>query len=256
MIIIYCRNTLKITSDYRLFHSLARCERKLGNNAEAAKYYQQALDTYSSDDEKFKKIILAGLKASLGLVEQAIKLYEESGIFQKNDALIEEMRQENTSVISHISQSASNVGVVDQIAVNFQVFNNVSVTISDGFQISNNAPPIEAFNLCLTNLEFFRRTGDLQGEAATLYEMACLKTKQGNVKEATKLFLKSLEIDERTNNIQGKASTLSMMGQLLSKRGGTPEALNYLKEALAIFEQLKSPETDLVRDLIASLVYK
>jgi tetratricopeptide (TPR) repeat protein len=175
-------------------------------------------------------------------------LYEESGVFQKNEALIEEMRQENIAVIS---QLASNVDVFEQTAINIQAGYN----ISDVFQGINNAPPIRAFDLYLTNLEFFRRAGDPQGEAATLYEMACLKTKQGNVKEATELFLKSLEIDERSNNTQGKASTLSMMGQLLSERGDTSEALNYLKEALAIFEQLKSPETDAVRDLIASLVY-
>jgi tetratricopeptide (TPR) repeat protein len=83
--------------------------------------------------------------------------------------------------------------------------------------------------------------------------MAGLYDRRGKGDEALTLYQQALDIQERIGDAQGKAATLAMMGQLLARQGDVVTALNCLRESLTLFELLKSPDAQTVRNIIAIL---
>src|SRR5262249_12605727 len=70
-----CKETLDITSDYRVFHALARAEQPLGEVDTALEHYQQALRLCVPEDERGKADIIhntAGIYAQQGRMEQTL----------------------------------------------------------------------------------------------------------------------------------------------------------------------------------------
>jgi tetratricopeptide (TPR) repeat protein len=178
-----CKETLDITSDYRVFHTLARAERPLGEVDAALEHYQQALRLCAPEDEREKAAIIhntANIYAQQGQVEQALTLHQQS-------------------------------------------------------------------------LDIKERIGNVQGKAATLHQMAIIYAQQGQVEQALTLYQQSLDITERIGDVQGKAPTLAMMGHLLATQGDVVRGMDCLRASLVLLEQLKSPDAQTVRNIIARL---
>jgi len=83
--------------------------------------------------------------------------------------------------------------------------------------------------------------------------MANIYAQQGQVEQALTLYQQSLDINERIGNAQGKAATLAMMGHLLAMRGDVVRGMDCLRASLVLLEQLKSPDAQTVRNIIARL---
>ncbi|AKB47707.1 hypothetical protein MSKOL_1930 [Methanosarcina sp. Kolksee] len=76
---------------------------------------------------------------------------------------------------------------------------------------------------------------------------------QGNYEEAVKKYNQSLKMKEELGNKSGIAITLGQMGRVLEEKGEYELALKDYYTALEIFEELKSPNRELVRKWIAGL---
>ncbi|MBO3463588.1 CHAT domain-containing protein [Aetokthonos hydrillicola Thurmond2011] len=217
-----CQATANIVSDFRIFHNLARSERKLGDNKKALEHYQQALDLCPLEEEDIKTIIMAGIEACQGDIEKALQIYRKSSVF--NDLGVSTWKQ-----AAHAVQATTNIG--------FYVLGDILLPLH------------------LKNLEFFERINDPISEAATLHEIASIEVKRGYIEEAITLYQYSLEIDGDTGNIQGKAATFAMLGQLLAdEERDITRALRYLKDSLAIYQQLQfQKEIQTLREIILNI---
>jgi tetratricopeptide (TPR) repeat protein len=111
----------------------------------------------------------------------------------------------------------------------------------------------QALTLYQQSLDITERIGNAQGKAATLHAMAVIYAQQGQVEQALTLYQQSLDIKERIGDAQGKAATLAMMGQLLATRGDVVRGMDCLRASLVLLEQLKSPDAQTVRNIIARL---
>src|SRR5215831_18943938 len=86
-----------------------------------------------------------------------------------------------------------------------------------------------------------------------IHNTANIYAQQGQMEQALTLSQQALDIRERIGDAQGKAATLAMMGQLLATRGEVVRGLDCLRASLMLLEQLKSPDAQTVRNIIARL---
>ncbi|MEQ8752480.1 MAG: tetratricopeptide repeat protein [Coleofasciculus sp. G1-WW12-02] len=78
-----------------------------------------------------------------------------------------------------------------------------------------------------------------------------LNFQKREIEKAISLYQQSLELDRRIGDVQGEAATLVMLGQLLADEKGEVEtAIDYLQQSLAIFQHLKSPDAETVREML------
>jgi tetratricopeptide (TPR) repeat protein len=96
----------------------------------------------------------------------------------------------------------------------------------------------EAIALYQQVLAIDEQIGNVQGKAATLYEMGKLKADKGEIEEAIALYQQVLAIDEQIGDVQGKAATLYEMGKLKADKGEIEEAIALYQQSLAITEQI------------------
>lgn len=241
-VIEICQATANIISDFRIFHNLARSERKLGYNEKALKYYQQALDLCPSEDEDTKTIIRAGIEACQGNIEQAMQLYQKSSNFDEG------VKVRTWEEAARGFQYATNMARFTQLRA-----------IKSKFQKECNLPEDlrtqDTFLLHKKNLEFFKLINDVRSQAETLREMASIQAEQGNIDNAITLYKQSIVIYENTSNIQRKAETLTMIGKLLAnEKRDITTALKYLQDSLAIYQQLHyQEEVETVRGIITNI---
>ncbi|MBE9224311.1 tetratricopeptide repeat protein [Phormidium sp. LEGE 05292] len=110
----------------------------------------------------------------------------------------------------------------------------------------------------------WRDCRDAKIRAGVLHDMACTYAEQGQMEEAIAFFHKSLELKERIGDVLGKATTLTMLGQLFASgailgqvladdRGEFATALDYLQQSLQILQQFKSPDAEMVEEMIANV---
>lgn len=111
----------------------------------------------------------------------------------------------------------------------------------------------EAASLFQQSLEISRAIGSAQDEAATLHELAIISLEKGEAGEvAIDLFKQSLAIERRIGNLEGEAITLAELGKaFLITRNDFRSALIYFKKAQVIFQRLKSPKEDEIKQTIA-----
>jgi len=218
-----CKETLDITSDYRIFHALARAEQYLGEVDAALEHYQQALRLCAPEDERGKAAIVhntAGIYAQQGQTEQALTLYQQA-----------------LDLEEHIGDARSKAATL----------HNIALTYAQQGQVE------QALTFSQQSLDIRERVGEVQGKAATLHAIAVLYAEQGQVEQALTLYQQALDISERIGDARGRAMTLAMMGRLLATQGDVVTGLERLRASLVLLEQLKSPNAQTVRDLIARL---
>ncbi|MEA5568305.1 tetratricopeptide repeat protein [Anabaena sp. UHCC 0399] len=96
----------------------------------------------------------------------------------------------------------------------------------------------QAIALYQQSLEIKQRIGDVEGEAATLYQIAVIYECFGEVEQAIALYNQVLEIDERTGNVKGKAATLHQLAIIYAKLGEVEQAIVFNQQSLEIRQHI------------------
>jgi tetratricopeptide (TPR) repeat protein len=111
----------------------------------------------------------------------------------------------------------------------------------------------EARRLYGESLEIAKRLGNQISIANSLHNLAVIAQDQGGLEEARQLYDESLDIAKRLGDQSGIAITLGQLGSLAAKEGDKVEAERLMRESLSIFERLKSPNAEIVRQMLTEL---
>ena len=208
----------------RSLHQLGMVHQSQGNYTEAVKLYQQSLDILKDLGDK------SGIARSLhqlGMVHQdqgnyseAVKLYQQSLDIEKD------------------------LGDKSGIASSLHQLGNVH------YQQGNYT---EAVKLYEQSLEIMNDLGDKSGIAHSLHQLGMVHQSQGNYTEAVKLYQQSLEITKDLGDKSGIAISLGQMGRIKEESKDYDGALGDYLTALSIFEELQSPNREIVKKYIARL---
>ena len=206
-------------------HQLARIDANQGEVARAIELYQESLQLHEKIGDIQGKAAslhqLAGIYANQGEVPRAIELYQESLQLKEKIGDV----QGKAASLHQLAGIYANQGEV--------------------------APAIAFYQ---QSLEIYQKIGDVQGKAATLHQLAGIYANQGEVEKAIAFYQESLELKEKIGNLQGKAATFAMLGQLLAdEKGDFDQALNYLQQSLEILQHLRSPDAEIVKEIIAAV---
>jgi tetratricopeptide (TPR) repeat protein len=90
----------------------------------------------------------------------------------------------------------------------------------------------------LRALETFRKSGDRQGEAASLGNLGLIAQTRGDLAEAERLQRDSLAIKREIGDRQGEAASLGNLGNIAETRGDLAEAERLQRESLAIKREI------------------
>ncbi|MCW6051189.1 tetratricopeptide repeat protein [Lyngbya sp. CCAP 1446/10] len=196
-----------------------------GNPKEAIAFYQQSLEIYEKIGDVQGKAAtlhnLAIIYANQGDVEKAIAFYQQSlEIYEKIGDV-----QGKAATLHCLAGIYANQGDVEKAIAFYQ-----------------------------QSLELKEKIGDVQGKAASLHQLAGIYANQGDVEKAIAFYQQSLEVEEKIGNVQGKAASFAMLGQLLAdEKGDFDKALNYLQQSLEILQHLRSPDAEIVKEIIADV---
>jgi tetratricopeptide (TPR) repeat protein len=109
---------------------------------------------------------------------------------------------------------------------------------------------IENYNLCL---KYSEELGDKASFAKCLHALGMIHQAQGDYDQALEKCTQSLKIEEALGDKDGIAITLGQMGRIYEAQKKYKEALSNYLFAYVTFEQLKSPNLDIVKGFIAGL---
>lgn len=90
----------------------------------------------------------------------------------------------------------------------------------------------------LRALESFRKNGDRQGEAVSLFNLGVMAEIQGDFAEAEQLYRESLAIRREIGDRKGEPFALQGLGKIANNRGDIAEAERLYLEALAIQREI------------------
>ncbi|MCC3603313.1 MAG: tetratricopeptide repeat protein [Microcoleus sp. PH2017_29_MFU_D_A] len=205
-------------------HELAIIECNVGEIEKAITLEQQAMKIFERiGDVQGKSATLhclAIIYANKGEVEKAIAFYQESLELEEKIGDV----QGKAATLHNLAGIYANLGEVEK-----------------------------AIALYEQSLELKEKIGDVQGKAATLHCLAGIYANQGEVEKAIAFYQQSLELEEKIGDVQGKAATFVMLGQLLAAQGDFDQALNYLQQSLEILQHLRSPDAEIVKEIIAEV---
>jgi tetratricopeptide (TPR) repeat protein len=111
----------------------------------------------------------------------------------------------------------------------------------------------EATRLYRQSLKIKEELCDKEGIANTLHGLGRLAETQGDYGAAERLHWQGFEIQKELGNRRGLAFALVQLGQVCNTQGNMKEALNCLLKALAIYEELHSPDRQLVLEAIVDI---
>jgi len=208
-----CKSTLDAFEDYRIFHTLGRSEKELGEIEQAQQHYQQALELCPATEETEKAAIihnLAGIYADTGKIEEAIALYHQ---VLQTDESIGDVRSK-AATLHGLAIIYANTGKIE-----------------------------EAIALYQQSLQINESIGNVQGKAATLHGLAIIYVNTGKIEEAIALYQQSLEINESIGNVQGKAATLHCLANIYANTGKIEEAIALYQQSLQITESIGNVHT-------------
>src|ERR671932_601000 len=246
-------------------HELGISYANQGEVAKALAFYEQSLELQEKIDNLQGKAAtwhcLAGIYAHQGEVAKAIALYEQSleikekigdvqgkaatlhqlaGIYAKQEEVAKAIAfyQESLELQEKIGDVLGKAATLPQLAIIY----------------ANQGEVAKAIAFYEESLELKENIGNLQGKAATLHCLAIIYATQGDVAKAIAFYQQSLELEEKIGDSRGKAATCAMLGQLLAdKKKDFGKALNYLQQSLDILQNLRSPDAETVRQIIAGV---
>ncbi len=103
------------------------------------------------------------------------------------------------------------------------------------------------------SLKLKRELGDKRGIAQTLHQLGMIHSDQGEYDKARELYERSLKTAEELGDRQGIGESLAQLGQLAEAEKDDKTALRNWLIALSIFEELKSPNKNIVVSWLAAM---
>ena len=103
---------------------------------------------------------------------------------------------------------------------------------------SDQGNPAEARRLLQRSLGIAEGLGDLRGQAASLHQLAIIESAQGNPAEARRLLQRSLGIEEGLGDLQGQAASLHVLASIESDQGNPAEARRLWECSIALDDQV------------------
>ncbi|AFW95651.1 TPR repeat-containing protein [Anabaena sp. 90] len=266
----YYQEALKICPDSEIIelcgikHCLAYIKSKNGELDIALEMYQECLmNSEKIGHLKGKASALheiAGIYLLQGKVENALNKYQECLEIQESESIND--LQGQAATLHQIAYIESQIGRIQEALANYEKsfylnesLGNLKGKISTLCQIASikeNEGNLEAVvSIFKTSLAIVEQIGSVELKAATFYNMAITYIKIKKFDLASNLLNNSLNLSQEMDDIKGQAITLTSLGQLLAyKQRDFVTALDYLEQSLKIFQRIKSPDAETVREII------
>jgi tetratricopeptide (TPR) repeat protein/CHAT domain-containing protein len=198
-------------------HQLGNVHCLRGNYEEAVKKYNQSLKI---KEELGDKSGIAGTLHALGMIHQDQGNYEEAvNLYNRSLKMKEDLGDK-----SGIANSLGQLGNVHYLQGNYE----------------------EAVKKYNQSMKIEEELGDKSGIAGTLHQLGMFHQDQGNYEEAVKKYNQSLKMNEELGDKSGIATTLHQIGIINEENRECSSALRNYLISYSIFEQLNSPNKEIV----------
>ncbi|MGD9211534.1 MAG: tetratricopeptide repeat protein [Desulfobacteraceae bacterium] len=199
----------------------------LGESQKAIDHHSQALVIHREiGDRKEQAANLDGLGqaySTLGEMEKAIEYLEQALVIDREIGY----QQGEAADLGNLGNVYSDLGDVEK-----------------------------AINYHSKALLIYKEMGYRKGEAANLDGLGLAYSALGKVEKAIDHLQQALRIDREIGYRQGEAADLGNLGNAYRNLGEMDNAIEHLQKALIIFEEMKSPTADTVRQWLAELISK
>ncbi len=230
----------------------------LGQVEQAITYYEQSLAISQEIGHRQNEGVwlgnLGNAYSAIGEVEQAITYYMAALEISRrfND------RQGEHKRLGNLGNAYSAIGEVEQAISYYEQALVIAREIGDRQGEHNRLGNLgnayralgqveKAISYYKQALNISRKLGDRQGEGTDLGNLGNAYRALGQVEQAISYYKKALEISRRFGDRQGEGSGLGNLGNAYRALGQVKKARQYLSQSVAIFEEIKSPNADLVR---------
>ena len=206
-------------------HNLGALAQDQGDYAAARRYYEQSLEMLQVLGDRAGVALtlwgLAMIASAQGDIAEARKQYESAlGTFQE------------------LGDKKNIAGVLHQLGILAQAQGDYAA----------------ARRYYEQSLEMLQALGDRAGVSISLHQLGMLAQAQGDYAAARRYYEQSLEIKQALGDRAGVASSIGQLGQLAELEGDYVTAVRAWAAALAVFEELHSPNADIVRGWFARLL--
>jgi len=96
----------------------------------------------------------------------------------------------------------------------------------------------KAIALFQRSLELQQCIGNVKGEAAILHQLAYIHAHQGDIDTAITLYQKSLNLTQRIGDVQGEAATLNNLAFIYAQQEEVEEAITLLQQSLDLTQRI------------------
>jgi len=235
----------------------------LGQVEKAIEYYEQALAiSREINDRQGEGARLGNLGlaySDLGQVEKAIEYYEQALAVSReiND------RQGEGAHLGNLGSAYYVLGQVEKAVKYYEqalaISREIGYRQGEGARLGNLGLAYYVLGQVEKAIEYHqqalainREIGHRQGEAANLDALGLAYHDLGQIEKAIEYYQQALAINREIGYRQGEATDLGNLG-LAYRDLGQGKARQYLSQALAIFEEIKSPNADRIREWLRQL---
>ncbi|GGI81622.1 hypothetical protein GCM10011581_18840 [Saccharopolyspora subtropica] len=185
--------------------------------------------------------------------EQALGLFEAAGDQYSTGTALTALAEDYIELQSYDAayQSASRALEI-QRQLNDSHGQGYACTVLGVLHVRRGEPE-KATEIFSEGLAFYRRAGEKFGEAFILHHLAEIALSAGRAAEAASLYRQAADLRAEIGNRPGHAQSLRGLGAACHAEGDNDGARRAWQQALAIFEELRDPETDEVRQDLARL---
>ncbi len=210
-------------------HELAVIATRLGNFEQARAIYVRNLSEEQQSGDTYRQAVsltqIGNIYFYEGDLETAQHYYEQS--LQKFQAL-------QGSSSEHLLNIANVLVGLGNIQSNRQNFDEAQQLYQQALSVAN-------------------RIGNSRLRGSTLLNLAVIKQKMGDLTGAETLYQESLQIGSDTGDKAFLAITMANLGELKMQQGIFNQAFKYLQSATLVSQELQSPYTDDLMNMLQSL---
>jgi len=174
---------------------------------------RESIETTSGDTQINAEFVLATVFQRLGDVNTALKIYNNV-----------KYKCEEGGNKKRVAGTLHQIGIIHQEQGNYE----------------------EAVKKYNQSLKIEEELGDKSGIAGTLHQLGMFHQDQGNYEEAVKKYNQSLKMNEELGDKSGIATTLHQIGIINEENRECSSALRNYLISYSIFEQLNSPNKEIV----------
>jgi len=265
------KQTLKLFDEVRDLRGMANSLGQIGmiyydqgNYQEAIKTFHESMNIFTELNDKH------GISMTLHRMSM---IYSDQGDFQQASDRLQECLNlsENLSDEEGIGNSLHHLGNIYYLQGNyphaFELYRQsleISKKMEDSWGIANSLGQIgmiylrqgnyqEAFKIFHECLCIFRKLENKQGIAVTLHNLGNLFYLHQKYPEASELFSQSLDLAKELGDRSGIANSIGQLGLIKEACQDLEGALKDYLKALSIFEELKDPNRETVKNSLAGL---